>query len=227
MNYDSALTLYDLGMTEEQKPLRPKATQRQQAILTAARKIFLRDGYHRAKLTAFAEEAGCAVGTLYSYFPDRAALLSQVLDDAEEEMFQAGAHLSPGMSPFERISAVNRAYLAAYRENADVMALMEQVAQADPAFAAKRLDRARGFIARNVRGLTKLIAAEQGHIYGDQRAIADIEMLSAALSSMVSRLAYLTWVEHQYPDTDATFERVAATVDTIWRRTLGLEELTF
>lgn len=214
-------------MTEQQKQLSPKAAQRQQDILAAARTVFLRDGYHNTKLTSVAKAAGCAVGTLYSYYPDRAALLSQVLDDAEAEMFDAGTHLSPGMSATERISAVNRAYLASYRKNADVMALMEQVAQADPAFAAKRLDRARGFIARNVRGLTKLIAAEQGNIYGDQRAITDVEMLATALSSMVSRLAYLTWVEHQFPDTEATFERVAAAADTIWRRTLGLEELTF
>jgi AcrR family transcriptional regulator len=198
-----------------------RAERRRQGILAAARTVFLRDGYHDAKLTGVATEAGCSVGTLYTYFADRDALLASVLADVEDEMRSAGHQdqsTGPGdarPTPAEQISATNRAYLASYRRNRSIMALMEQVAQADESFSRQRLLRADGFIDRNARALERLTSA--GAI-----TVEDPEMTAMALSAAVSRMAYVVWVDGRYPDTDEIFERLCATADRIWLGTLGL-----
>lgn len=198
-----------------------RAERRRQGILAAARAVFLRDGYHDAKLTGIAAEAGCSVGTLYTYFADRDALLAAVLADVENEMRSAGHQdqsTGPGgtrPTPAEQIRATNRAYLASYRKNRSIMALMEQVAQADENFSRQRLLRADGFIDRNARALERLTS--EGAI-----TVEDPEMTAMALSAAVSRMAYVVWVDGRYPDTDETFERLCATADRIWLGTLGL-----
>lgn len=198
-----------------------RAQRRRAAILAAARTVFLRDGYHDAKLTGVATEADCSVGTLYTYFTDRDALLAAVLDEVEDEMRAAGRHdhdrdaEGGPLSPAAQISETNRAYLASYRRNRAIMALMEQVAQADESFSRQRLLRADGFIDRNTRALQRL--ADAGDI-----TMEDPEMTATALSAAVSRMAYITWVDNRFPDTDETFRRVCATADRIWLGTLGL-----
>lgn len=194
-----------------------RAARRRQDILAAARTVFLRDGYHDAKLTAVAAEAGCSVGTLYTYFADRRDLLSAVLTEVEAEMRAAGRHDHDGDStdPAQQIMSTNEAYLASYRRNRAVMALMEQVSQVDEDFGRQRLLRADGFIDRNTRALRRF--TEAGVI-----AVPDPEMTATALSVAVSRLAYITWVDGRYPDTDETFRRVCDTANRIWLGTLGL-----
>jgi AcrR family transcriptional regulator len=197
-----------------------RIARRRADILSAARTVFLRDGYHDAKLTGVATEAGCSVGTLYTYFTDRDDLLSAVLSEVEEEMRAAGhtdATGGRGLSAAAQISRTNRAYLASYRRNRTIMALMEQVAQAEEDFSRQRLLRADGFIERNARALQRL--ADSGEI-----DVADPEMTALALSAAVSRMAYVVWVDSRYPDTGETFERVCATADRIWLGALHLSD---
>ena len=195
-----------------------RVARRRAGILAAARTVFLRDGYHDAKLTGVAKEAGCSVGTLYTYFDDRDDLLAAVLSEVEEEMRSAGRDeqdRTHAKGPAAQISATNHAYLASYRKNRAVMALMEQVAHAEEDFGRQRLLRADGFIDRNTRALERL--AEAGAITLD-----DPQMTATALSAAVSRLAYITWVDGRFEDTDETFGRVCAAADRIWLGTLGL-----
>lgn len=197
-----------------------KADERRATILAAARTVFVRDGYPGAKLTVVAEEAGCSVGTLYTYFRDRDDLLEAVLRGAEEEMRHARAIRrgnGGGGTPAERIAVANRAYLEAYRRNARVMALLEQVSQVHPGFRELRVRRARDFVARNARALDVL--RDDGAIDAD----VDVPMMAAALSAMVSRLSYAAWVNGSYPDDDETLERILATVNRVWWASLGLE----
>lgn len=51
-----------------------------EAILAAAEKIILRDGYQPAKMADIAESTGVSVGTLYNYFDSKEAVLSALLE---------------------------------------------------------------------------------------------------------------------------------------------------
>lgn len=60
--------------------MRKKEGNKEQAILEAAVKIFAQCGYHQAKVTAIAEEAGVATGSVYLYYENKEALLLTIFD---------------------------------------------------------------------------------------------------------------------------------------------------
>jgi AcrR family transcriptional regulator len=73
-------------------PEQPKMTRRQRQkaetrsiILDVARNLFEEDGFDATTVRAVAERAGVALGTIFSHFPDKGALLiAAVLDDLAE-----------------------------------------------------------------------------------------------------------------------------------------------
>ena len=117
------------------------------------------------------------------------------------------------LDPVAVIEAANRAYLVAYRRNAKLMALMEQVAQIDEDFRRLRLRRARAFGNRNAQAIARL----------QQRGLADPDLdpkLAAhALSGMVSRMAYLRYVLRF---DGASLEVLTRTLTRLWVNALGI-----
>ena len=55
--------------------------QKREAILAAAQKVFSRRGFHSARTSEIAREAGVAEGTLYNYFPSREDIFLSLFDD--------------------------------------------------------------------------------------------------------------------------------------------------
>jgi AcrR family transcriptional regulator len=68
-------------MTTEERT-RLTADQRRAAILTAARHVFAKRGFHGASTAEIAREAGCSEPMLYKHFPSKQALFAATLDDA-------------------------------------------------------------------------------------------------------------------------------------------------
>jgi AcrR family transcriptional regulator len=62
---------------------------RRRLLLIAATRQFAELGYDGTSVNHVAKEAGVAVGTLFKYFPDKAALLEAVLADFEREFVAA------------------------------------------------------------------------------------------------------------------------------------------
>src|SRR5579864_6427734 len=54
--------------------------ERRQQILTAARDVFARRGYHAAKIDEIVASAGIARGTFYLYFEDKRAIFEEIVD---------------------------------------------------------------------------------------------------------------------------------------------------
>lgn len=54
------------------------------AILSAAQKVFARRGFHSARTSEIAREAGVAEGTLYNYFPSREEIFLSLFDEGWE-----------------------------------------------------------------------------------------------------------------------------------------------
>jgi AcrR family transcriptional regulator len=52
---------------------------KKQKILEASMKIFFRDGFHKAKVSAIAEEAGIGKGTVYEYFNSKKQLFEEMI----------------------------------------------------------------------------------------------------------------------------------------------------
>lgn len=62
------------------KVLRSGSAQKRTAILSAARDLFLTDGYERTSVDAVAARAAVSKRTVYDYFGDKRALLHAVVD---------------------------------------------------------------------------------------------------------------------------------------------------
>ncbi|MGH7268947.1 MAG: TetR/AcrR family transcriptional regulator [Polyangiaceae bacterium] len=54
--------------------------ERRQQILTVAREVFARRGYHTAKIEDIVAAAGIARGTFYLYFADKRAIFEEIVD---------------------------------------------------------------------------------------------------------------------------------------------------
>ena len=99
----------------------PLSPERRHAILDGAGRVFARDGYEGASMARIAREIGVSKGTLYNYFPSKAALFSgfisagcdqslkHIFDIApadnqpEETLFRAGTVIMEMMlSPFRQ-----------------------------------------------------------------------------------------------------------------------------
>jgi AcrR family transcriptional regulator len=193
--------------------VRADAERNRAALVGAARRVFERDGYVRARITDIADEAGVAHGSFYSHFDGKPAIFAAVMTEVEEEMLHPGPALTAGSDPVAVIDAANRAYLEAYRRNARLMALLEQVATVDEGFRELRQRRSAAFLARNARAVRRLQQA------GLADPDLDPDLTSLALSTMVSRSAYVAFVLGTAP---AGAEQLAATLTRLWANALRI-----
>ncbi len=84
----------------------------QAAILDAAESIFVRDGYHAAKMTDIAEQAGFSTGSLYTYFDGKETIFKTMIAERFGLLYEKlEAELDqPGDSFFELIPRLASIY---------------------------------------------------------------------------------------------------------------------
>jgi AcrR family transcriptional regulator len=196
-------------------PVSARGTRTREALVRAARRVFEHDGFLEARITDIAKEAGVAAGSFYTYFNDKEDAFAAVMEEVNDEMLHPRLLGSPGDrdDPVALIEAANRAYLAAYRRNAKLMALMEQVAQIDEDFRTLRLRRAKAFIDRNARAIARL----QHEGLADPEL--DPQLAAEAMSSMVSRVAYNRYVQGLG---SASIAALTKTLTRLWANALGI-----
>ena len=195
-------------------PRSARGIRTRSALVAAARVVFERDGYLDARLADISAEAGVASGSLYTYFDGKEEIFRAVAEQVAEEMVHPHLRARTGVTdPRELIDLANREYLRAYKKNAKLMGLFEQVSQVDEEFRAVRIERADAFVRRNAKMIRTLQEA------GAADAEMDPLLTAHALSAMVSRMAYVAYVQ-QVP---MPFERLVETLNRIWIKALGLE----
>ncbi|MGV9709900.1 TetR/AcrR family transcriptional regulator [Gordonia sp. NPDC003424] len=197
-------------------PLTARGERTRTALITAARTVFERDGFHAARLTDITAEANCATGSFYTYFDSKEEILDAVLAEAQEDMLHPGLpHVEPASEddPTAVIEASNRAYFEAYKRNAQLMLVREQVAGLSPDFRESRRRRGLVFVERNARLIRDL----------QSRGVADpdIDPLGAAsaLSGMVSRMAYHAFA---LDDGDDSMDDLVFMATRLWVNAIGL-----
>lgn len=81
----------DPQLKRRRKAVQRRSRETVDVIRTAAAQVFAARGYHRATTNRIAERAGVSIGTLYQYFPNKAALL---VDLMEHHMQEAARRIS-------------------------------------------------------------------------------------------------------------------------------------
>src|SRR5664279_3131717 len=116
-------------------PVSARGARTRGALVRASREVFERDGFIEARITDIALEAGVAAGSFYTYFTSKEDAFAAVLEQVGEEMLHPRIReLADRDDPISVIEAANRAYLVAYRRNARLMGLLEQVSQINEDF---------------------------------------------------------------------------------------------
>lgn len=197
-------------------PVTARGVRTRAALVAAARVVFERDGYLEARLTDITAEANCSTGSFYTYFSSKEEVFQAVLEAAQHDMLHPGFPRldEEQASPAAVIRASNRAYLEAYKRNAKLMLILEQVAVIDPKFREVRRARGRVFVQRNARSIKRL--QEQGLVDPD----IDPLMAASALSGMVSRLAYNVFCLGD----KASMKQMVDTTTRLWINALKLKE---
>jgi AcrR family transcriptional regulator len=158
-------------------------------LIAAARTVFERDGFLDSRVIDITTEAKTAAGSFYTYFDSKEEIFAAVLAELQDDMLHQ--HIREAVDtddPVAIIEASNRAYLLSYQRNAKLMRLLEQVSMIDDNFREVRRRRALAFTERNAASIRTLQAR------GLADPAVDPYLAATALSSMVSRVAYISYV---------------------------------
>lgn len=185
-------------------------------IIDAARRVFERDGYLEVGVAEIVKEAGVARGSFYTYFPAKIDVFRVVADEVAEAMDEA-LSTQPGDEQLDVIDGLRRShqrYMAAYRENAAMYALTEQLGHIDPEIIERQDRRHR----RDLERISDLIGRWQARGLADPSV--DPLPAAAALLALTRHTCYWLYVrgdEQLYSSDDA-----AEAVNGAWIRTLDL-----
>jgi AcrR family transcriptional regulator len=101
------------SLSSRKRPKQARSEQLVADILTAAAQVLARDGAHRFTTARVAEKAGVSVGSLYQYFPNKAAILFRLQQEEwTETSMMFGAMLADRtLAPMARLRAVTHAFV--------------------------------------------------------------------------------------------------------------------
>ncbi|GED96580.1 TetR/AcrR family transcriptional regulator [Gordonia crocea] len=203
----------DKAQTPGKKALTPRGERTRAALVDAARTVFERDGFSDSRLTDITAEANCSTGTFYTYFQSKEEILDAVFEKAHEDMLHPGLpHVASDDDPVAVLEAANRAYFEAYKRNAKLRLVLEQVSGLSPEFRDRRRKRGEVFSERNARQIERL----------QSRGLADPDIdpdrAARALSGMVSRMAYNAFALGDETEMDELVE----TATRLWANAIKL-----
>ncbi len=157
-------------------------------ILDAARKLVAREGFRGTGVDEVAAAAGVATGTVYRYFPSKAALFVEVVSRVSEREVATVAAIAAGNSPAatrlrDAVSAFSVRALASRR-----LAYALIVEPSDPEVEAVRI-RYRRKLADAFAGIIKAGAAS-GEFAPQDEGVAATCIVGALMEALIGPLAH-------------------------------------
>lgn len=179
-------------------------------ILGAARRTFLRGGFHRATVDEIARSAGLAHGTFYRYFRNKQAVLDGLLADTIAS-FTLPAQAPDGEDVFTAVRVDLAAYMSHFWDHRDLGVIWTEAARDDERVALARDRLRRPFLDRLEQSVRRGI---------DSGAVAPIDVALAARALVTMGEHYtLDWLGDDAVGFDV--DSTAHTVALIWCRGLG------
>jgi AcrR family transcriptional regulator len=119
-----------LRISSRKKPQQARSAQLVAAILDAAVQVLMKEGAQRFTTARVAERAGVSVGSLYQYFPNKAAILFRLQSDEWRQTSDLlrGILEDIGKPPFERLRALVHAFIRSECEEAAIRVALDDAA---------------------------------------------------------------------------------------------------
>jgi AcrR family transcriptional regulator len=202
------------------EPRSAKGKRTRARLIEGGKRVFERDGFLQARISDIATEAEVSHGAFYHYFDSKETLFREIasevevrlvsMDDVEQNGAQNGAR-RPG--PIERIRAANRSYLAAYRQEARIMRVIEEVSRYDDDVREVRRQRDDDLAARLMSAISRL----QKEGLADGRV--DVRYAATALGGMVAKFAEQLFIGGGNFDQEKAVDQLTL----LWANALGLK----
>lgn len=192
--------------------LTPRGRRTRDALLDAARTVFETVGFLDTRVEQIAQEANVSYGTFYRYFESKEDVFGELSTRLFEDMHRR-EQTATDLSPAAKLIAANRSYYQAYRRNARMMAIVEQVATFNEEFRQLRHEHRRQLIDRTARAIARW--QSEGLI----RPELDPQLAARAMSAMVDHTLYLWLIQGEDADENALLD----TLDRMSVSALGLD----
>lgn len=196
-----------------------QAAQTRAKILDAAKQIFEELGFLPARVADIVRRAGVAHGSFYHYFDSKedifrelAAVADARLNAPMQEVILAHGSEAP---PAQRIRKSVRRFLEAYRREARIMGVVEEVSRHDEYLRESRNKRLRQYndeLADSIQQLQRRGLADP---------TLDPTLASAILGSITVRFPEM-WLVHEV--VDCSLDDAVEQIAKIFINALGLKE---
>jgi AcrR family transcriptional regulator len=156
-------------------------------------------------------------GSFYHYFDSKEALFLEIAEEVEVRlvsMDDVAQDADSAADPIDRIRAANRSYLSAYKKEARIMRVIEEVSRYNDEVRDVRTKRDDYLAVR----LESAIARLQAEGLADERI--DKRYAATALGGMVARFAETLFIGGGPYDFDVAVEQLTL----LWANALGLQE---
>ena len=173
------------SVSSRKQPQQARSSELVAAILDAAVQVLAKEGARRFTIARVAEKAGVSVGSLYQYFPNKAAILFRLQSDEWRQTTELlrGILADVERSPSERLRTLVHAFI---RSECDEAAIRVALNDAAPLYRdAPEAQEARGSGERTVQAFMQeaLPAASDA-----ARALAG-ELITTTLSTVGKRFS--------------------------------------
>lgn len=197
------------------EPRSAKGRRTRARLVEAGKVVFERDGFLQARITDIAAEANVSHGSFYHYFDSKESLFREIAEEVEVRlvsMDDIAQDLPENAGPVDRIRAANKAYLTAYRKEARIMRVIEEVSRYDDDVRKVRSKRD-DYLAARLESAIKRLQAEG---LADKRI--DERYAATALGGMVAKFAEMMFIGGAQFDMQGAVEQLTL----LWANALGL-----
>ena len=120
----------DAQISSRKQPKQARSAELVAAILDAAAQVLAKEGAQRFTTARVAEKAGVGVGSLYQYFPNKAAILFRLQSDEwrRTSALLRGILEDVQTPPLERLRALVHAFVRSECEEADMRVALKDAA---------------------------------------------------------------------------------------------------
>jgi TetR/AcrR family transcriptional regulator, fatty acid metabolism regulator protein len=178
-----------------------RAADKRRQILDAAIRVFARQGFHSARVSDIAEEAGVAYGLVYHYFDSKDQMLNELFTERWALLLAAIREADSELeSPREKLGAAAGFIIESYRHDPELMkVIIVEVTRAANSFGRTHLPE----IRQAYDAIAKIVADAQAD--GEFRTDVSSEFAAMLFYGAIEQL--LTgWIFEVVPASDEDYE---------------------
>ncbi len=178
------------------------APDKRRAILDAAITVFARQGFHSARVSDVAAEAGVAYGLVYHYFDSKEQMLNELFSERWRLLLEASQEMQRSdASPRDKLRGVASFIIESYRHEPELMkVIIVEVTRAANSFGRTHLAEIRA--AYDVVAQIVSDAQETGEFRDDVDPDFAAMLFYGAIEQLLSG-----WIFDLVPGTDEDYEQ--------------------